>query len=79
MSLGIDLIPQKVCSFNCVYREVDKTTKLTLDRMEHVKFDNVIAGLKRYMSNDSNIDYITFSGSGEPTLNARIGDVFILH
>jgi wyosine [tRNA(Phe)-imidazoG37] synthetase (radical SAM superfamily) len=75
MSLGIDLIPKKVCSLNCVYCEVGKTTKLTLDRMEYVKFEKVITELKQFMSSNPKIDYITFSGSGEPTLNNRIGDV----
>ncbi len=75
MSLGIDLIPKKVCSLNCVYCEVGKTTKLTLDRMEYVKYDKVIVELKQFMSSNPKIDYITFSGSGEPTLNSRIGDV----
>lgn len=75
MSLGIDLIPKKVCSLNCVYCEVGKTTKLTLDRMEYVKYDKVIAELMQFMSNKPRIDYFTFSGSGEPTLNSRLGDV----
>lgn len=75
MSLGIDLIPKKVCSLNCVYCEVGETTKLTPDRMEYVKYDNVIAELEQFMSNKPKIDYITFSGSGEPTLNSRLGDV----
>ncbi len=75
MSLGIDLIPKKVCSLNCVYCEVGKTSKLTLDRMEYVKYDKVIAELKQFMSSRPKIDYITFSGSGEPTLNSRIGDI----
>jgi len=75
MSLGIDLIPKKVCSLDCVYCEVGKTTKLTTDRLEYIKYDKVIAELKHYMSNKPKIDFITFSGSGEPTLNSRIGDV----
>lgn len=75
MSLGIDLIPKKVCSLDCVYCEVGKTTKLTTDRLEYVKYDKVIAELKHYLSNKPKIDFITFSGSGEPTLNSRIGDV----
>lgn len=75
MSLGIDLVPKKVCSLNCVYCEVGKTTKLTVDRIEYVKYDRVIAELKQFMSSKPKIDYITFSGSGEPTLNSRIGDV----
>jgi wyosine [tRNA(Phe)-imidazoG37] synthetase (radical SAM superfamily) len=75
MSLGIDLIPKKVCSLDCVYCEVGKTTKLTTDRLEYVKYDKVIGELKNFMSNNPKIDYITFSGSGEPTLNSRIGEV----
>lgn len=75
MSLGIDLIPKKLCSLNCVYCEVGKTTKLTTNRLEYVKYDNVIAELKQFMGNNAKIDYITFSGSGEPTLNSRIGDI----
>jgi wyosine [tRNA(Phe)-imidazoG37] synthetase (radical SAM superfamily) len=75
MSLGIDLIPKKVCSLDCVYCEVGKTTKLTTERLEYVKCDKVIAELNDFMSNNPKIDYITFSGSGEPTLNSRIGEV----
>jgi len=75
ISLGIDLIPKKVCSLNCVYCEVGRTTNLTTDRLEYVKYDEVIDELKQFMSNKPKIDYITFSGSGEPTLNSRIGNV----
>jgi wyosine [tRNA(Phe)-imidazoG37] synthetase (radical SAM superfamily) len=75
MSLGIDLIPKKVCSLNCVYCEVGKTTKLTLDRLEYIKYDEVITELQEFMSNNPKIDYFTFSGSGEPTLNSKIGEV----
>lgn len=75
MSLGIDLIPKKVCSLDCVYCEVGKTTKRTTDRLEYVKYEKVITELSHFMSTNPEIDYITFSGSGEPTLNSRIGDV----
>lgn len=75
MSLGIDLVPKKVCSLNCVYCEVGETTKLAVDRMEYVKVDKIFAELKEFMSNNPKIDYITFSGSGEPTLNSKIGEV----
>lgn len=75
MSLGIDLVPKKVCTLDCVYCEVGKTTKRTLDRMEYVKLDKVIAELTAFMHTAPKIDYITFSGSGEPTLNSRIGEM----
>jgi len=75
ISLGIDLIPKKVCSLDCVYCEVGKTTKLTLERKEYVLYDKVIAELQNFMKDEPELDYITFSGSGEPTLNSRFGDV----
>ena len=75
MSLGVDLVPKKVCSMDCVYCEVGKTTKHTLERKEYVLCDKVTAELKDYFQNNPDPDYITFSGSGEPTLNIRFGDI----
>jgi len=75
MSLGVDLVPRKVCSLDCVYCEVGKTTKLTLEQNEYIKYDKVIEELNHYFENNPDPDYFTFSGSGEPTLNSRIGDV----
>jgi len=75
MSLGVDLVPRKVCSLDCVYCEVGKTTKLTLERKEYILYNRVINELTHYFENNPDPDYITFSGSGEPTLNSRIGDV----
>ncbi|MBN3034611.1 MAG: radical SAM protein [Bacteroidales bacterium] len=75
MSLGVDLVPRKVCSLDCVYCECGATTKLTLDRKEYILFDRVTAELEDYFIGHPDPDYITFSGSGEPTLNSRIGDV----
>jgi wyosine [tRNA(Phe)-imidazoG37] synthetase (radical SAM superfamily) len=77
MSLGVDLIPKKVCSLNCVYCEVGKTTNLTLERKEYVSVEAVKAELKHYFNHNSFAvpDYITFSGSGEPTLNIYLGEI----
>ncbi len=75
MSLGVDLVPHKVCSLDCVYCECGATTKLTLTRKEYILYDKVVSELTHYFSNNPDPDYITFSGSGEPTLNSRIGDV----
>ncbi|MDD4148501.1 MAG: radical SAM protein [Bacteroidales bacterium] len=75
MSLGIDMVPKKVCSLDCVYCEVGKTTKLTTQLNEYILYDKVIAELNDYFLNNPDPDYFTFSGSGEPTLNIRIGDV----
>jgi wyosine [tRNA(Phe)-imidazoG37] synthetase (radical SAM superfamily) len=75
MSLGVDLVPKKVCSLDCVYCEVGKTTKLTLDRKEYIKASKVKDELTHYFENNPDPDYITFSGSGEPTLNIFIGEI----
>jgi wyosine [tRNA(Phe)-imidazoG37] synthetase (radical SAM superfamily) len=75
MSLGVDLIPHKICSLNCIYCECGSTTNLTLKRKEYVPYNDVVKELHNYFSNNPDPDYITFSGSGEPTLYSRIGEV----
>ena len=75
MSLGIDLVPHKVCSLNCVYCECGKTTNLTTERKEYIPYCELIKELDHYFQNSPDPDYFTFSGSGEPTLNSRINDV----
>jgi wyosine [tRNA(Phe)-imidazoG37] synthetase (radical SAM superfamily) len=74
-SLGVDLVPFKVCSFNCIYCEVGATTNLTLERSEYVPVDAVLAELEDFLSTNPPLDYITFSGAGEPTLNSGIGRI----
>ncbi len=75
MSLGVDLVPHKVCSLDCVYCECGPTTKLTVERKEYILYEKVTKELEHYFMHNPDPDYITFSGSGEPTLNSRIGDV----
>ncbi|MBD3374594.1 radical SAM protein [candidate division KSB1 bacterium] len=75
MSLGIDLVPMKTCSLDCIYCECGKTTHLTIDRREYVPFKEVCRELQDYLTTHSPPDYVTFSGSGEPMLYNRIRDV----
>ena len=75
MSLGVDLVPHKVCTLNCVYCECGATTNLTTERKEYVSYDEIISELQDFFKNNSKPDYITFSGAGEPTLNINIGKV----
>lgn len=75
ISLGVDLVVHKTCSLDCIYCECGKTTDLTLKRKEYVKIDDVLREVDDYFLNNSRPDYITFSGSGEPTLNIGIGRV----
>jgi len=75
MSLGIDLIPHKICSLNCVYCECGATTSLTHERKEYVPVAEVYSELCDFFKNNPDPDYLTFSGAGEPTLHSHIGEV----
>lgn len=75
ISLGVDLVTHKICSMDCIYCECGATTRLTTHREEYVPFDRVKQELSHYFDNHPDPDYITFSGSGEPTLNSCIGKV----
>jgi len=74
-SLGVDLVPFKACTFDCVYCQLGRTTSKTMQRKEYVSAAAVLGEVKRKLAEEDIPDYITFSGSGEPTLNSRIGDM----
>jgi len=81
ISLGLDLVPKKVCSIDCVYCEVGKTTKLSVDRKAYIEADKIKAELEHFLENNPKPDYITITASGEPTLNENLGEIlqFIKH
>ena len=74
LSLGIDLLfVNSICSFRCIYCQLGKINLHTGDRRVYVPTDQVVADLKK--SDWPSADVVTFSGSGEPTLAANLGDV----
>lgn len=75
LSLGIDLVPYKVCSFDCIYCEVGATTLKTMERKEYVPLEEVMEELEGFLCSEGSADFITFSGFGEPTLHSRIGEL----
>ena len=74
-SLGVDLLPFKTCSLDCIYCECGWTTDKTLKRGELAPTPQVIAELDDYLPVNPDVDYVTFSGSGEPTLHTGIGTI----
>jgi len=72
-SLGVDLVPFKTCTYDCIYCQLGRTTCKTVERKEWVPLDEVLAQLKAKLS--TRPDYITLSGSGEPTLYSRLGEL----
>ena len=75
LSCGIDIVPLKVCTLNCIYCQLGKTTQTTIERKEYMPIDPVLAELKESLSEGLEADYITLAGSGEPTLNSRLGEL----
>lgn len=75
VSLGVDLVPHKTCTLNCVYCECGPTDNLTVQRDEYIPFEHIKAELHSFLSRNPTLDFITFSGSGEPTLYSRIDKV----
>jgi len=75
MSLGVDLVPHKTCSLDCIYCECGRTTDLTGERREYVPTGEVKEELQHFLARQPPPDFITFSGSGEPTLHSRFGEV----
>jgi wyosine [tRNA(Phe)-imidazoG37] synthetase (radical SAM superfamily) len=72
-SLGLDLTGRKLCSLDCVYCQLGPTPHKTVARWQYVPIDQIISELKRALRGKRRIDFITLSGSGEPTLNSQIG------
>ena len=72
-SLGVDLVPFKTCSYDCIYCQLGRTTRKTIERKEWVPMDEILDELKRGLRGRP--DYITLSGSGEPTLHSRLGEI----
>ncbi len=74
-SLGIDLVPYKVCSYDCIYCQLGSTSSTTSVRMEYIPNADILEELKQILATGITPDYISLAGSGEPTLHSRIGDL----
>ena len=74
-SLGVDIVPFKVCTLDCVYCQLGSTTNKTIERRVYIPIEPVLAELKDRLDSGLQADFITLSGSGEPTLNSRLGEL----
>ena len=79
LSLGIDLVPFKTCTLDCIYCELGKTATPVTERAEYVPYLQLKSEIATFFSSeDRKLDYITLSGSGEPTLNKALPHVIKL-
>lgn len=74
-SLGVNCTLYKTCDLDCVYCECGVTTSLSIDRAPYIRAEELIDELDDYLDKAPKLDYITFAGSGEPTLNSDLGAV----
>jgi len=74
-SLGIDVIPFKTCSFDCIYCQLGRTTNKTIERREYISKDKILDEFQKFIRRGVKFDFVTFSGSGEPTLNSALGEM----
>lgn len=74
-SLGVDPIPFKTCNWNCVYCQLGRTAPVTNVRRDYFPPDVIVAQTSHALRSHSSgaIDWVTFVGSGEPTLHASLG------
>jgi len=73
LSYGVDIVPLKVCTLDCIYCQLGKSTDLTIKRRNYGPIKPILAELKETLSKGLKTDFITIAGSGEPTLNSQLG------
>ena len=79
LSLGITATSYKTCSFDCIYCQLGRTTLKTAEIQEYIKAGEIIQELTGWAQNNpqaaQTLNYISFSGAGEPTLNSKLGQL----
>ena len=74
ISLGVDLVVSKSCNLNCIFCECGATKKIQLERQRFKDMNEILEEISAVLK-DIQPDYITFSGSGEPTLSLDLGNI----
>jgi wyosine [tRNA(Phe)-imidazoG37] synthetase (radical SAM superfamily) len=75
LSLGVDIVPAKICTLDCVYCQIGRTTEKSSVRRDFLDIVLVLGELEAKLGQGVRADYITIGGSGEPTLHKRLGDL----
>ncbi len=75
LSYGVDIVPFKVCTLDCVYCQLGKTITKTIIRRDYGPTEPIFTELRTTLAEGLETDFITIAGSGEPTLNLRLGEL----
>jgi len=75
LSLGVDIVPHKVCSHDCIYCQLGPTDRLTSEPEEFYSIDEIMADVEEALGDCGPLDVVTLAGSGEPTLYSKLGEL----
>ena len=75
LSLGVDIVPHKTCTFDCIYCQLGPTDRLTAELEEFYPLDEILRDVAEALEEGPAPDVITMAGSGEPTLYSRLGEL----
>jgi len=75
LSHGVDIVPFKVCTLDCVYCQLGRTVEKTIERKDFAPIEAILAELREALAEGSKADFVTIGGSGEPTLHSRLGEL----
>ncbi len=75
LSLGVDIVPLKVCTLDCIYCQLGRSSEKRIERTSYVEVESVLEELAEKLRDGVEADFITISGSGEPTLSLELGEI----
>ena len=75
LSYGVDIVPFKVCTLDCIYCQLGKSMNLTIERKNYVPIEPILTELQTIIRPGQTSDYITIAGPAEPTLNSQLGEL----
>ncbi|MFC2158441.1 radical SAM protein [Acidobacteriota bacterium] len=76
-SLGVDILPFKTCTLSCIYCQLGSVSDRVTVRKDYYDIEELLSQIQSVLDSGRKIDYFTFSGSGEPTLNSQIGQIIL--
>ena len=76
-SLGVDIVPYKTCTYDCIYCQIGRTPQTTIERKPYIPAEQIISELKNKLRSGVRPDYVTVGGSGEPCLHSEIGKIIL--
>ncbi|MBS3732181.1 MAG: radical SAM protein [Desulfobacterales bacterium] len=76
-SLGVDIVPYKTCTYDCIYCQIGRTPQTTIERKPYIPAARIVSELEVRLRSGVRPDYVTVGGSGEPCLHSEIGEIIL--